>query len=254
VRITLLASSVAAPGEEHVFTSIRIEDTIAIDSGALGYATSAREQGRIRHLFLSHSHADHIASLPVFIENSRFAGQGAPHVYAHPEVLEALRNDVFNDRIWPDYLRLAATEGPLMHLHELTPEAPVTIDGITMTPVLVSHPVPTYGYVVQSPSGAAVIATDTGPTNRLWKVASRSTNLRMVFLDAAFPERETKLADISGHLTPQRFAAEMRKLEPGPRFVAVHVKASYRVDIERELKALGLSQLEVGVPGRTYEI
>ena len=255
MRITLVASSLTAPGEEHLLTSLRIDDTIAIDCGPLGYGVSRAEQARIRHLVLSHSHADHIASLPVFIENSRFGGAGdAPHVYAHPAVIEALRQDIFNDRIWPDYERLAADEGTFMHLHELAPEVPVTIDGVTLTPVLVTHPVPTYGFVVEDGDGAVVIATDTGPTDRLWEVARSRRNLRMVFLDAAFPESQAELAQISGHLTPSRFAAEMRKAGPGPKFIAVHVKAPYRTDVGRELQALGCKDLEVGVPGRTYSI
>lgn len=255
MRITLVASSLTAPGEEHLLTSIRIDDSIAIDCGALGYGVSRSEQARIRHLVLSHSHADHIASLPVFIENSRFGGQGeAPHIHAHSAVLEALRQDVFNDRIWPDYERLAADEGIFMHLHELVPEVAVTIDGVTVTPVLVNHPVPTYGFVVEDGAGAVVVATDTGPTDRLWKVARSRRNLRMVFLDAAFPNAQAELAEISGHLTPSRFAAEMEKLGAGPKFVAVHVKAPYRVEVGRELQALKRSDLEVGVPGRTYTI
>ena len=255
MRITLVASSLTAPGEEHLLTSIRINDSIAIDCGALGYGVSRAEQAQIHHLVLSHSHADHIASLPVFIENSRFGGGNqAPHVYAHPAVLEALRQDVFNDRIWPDYERLAADEGTFMHLHELAPEAPVAIDGVTLTPVLVSHPVPTYGFVVEDGEGAVVIATDTGPTDRLWEVARSRRNLRMVFLDAAFPEAQAELAQISGHLTPSRFAAEMQKAGPGPKFVAVHVKAPYRAEIQRELDRLARPELEIGVPGRTYQI
>jgi len=150
--------------------------------------------------------------------------------------------------------RLAADEGTFMHLHELAPEVPVTIDGVTVTPVLVSHPVPTYGFVIEDGDGAAVIATDTGPTDRLWEVARTRRNLRMVFLDAAFPEAQAELAQISGHLTPSRFAAEMQKAGPGPKFVAVHVKAPYRADVGRELQALGRKDLEVGVPGRTYNI
>ena len=79
-------------------------------------------------------------------------------------------------------------------------------------------------------------------------------HLRMVFLDAAFPEAQAELAQISGHLTPSRFAAEMQKVGQGSKFVAVHVKAPYRVDVGRELQALGRTNLEVGVPGRTYTI
>ncbi len=72
---------------------------------------------------------------------------------------------------------------------------------------------PTFGFVIEGPTGAAVIATDTGPTERLWAVAAQCKNLRWVFLDAAFPEARRDLAEISGHMTPTLFAAETAKLE-----------------------------------------
>ena len=263
VRITLVASSLAEPEKDHLLTTFRIGDAIAVDSGSLGYAASPAEQRQIRHLLLSHSHADHLASLPMFIENSFFAGgagDGPPRVYGHQSVLECLGRDVFNDRIWPDYFRLAAVEGDFMQLRELVAEKPIELEGLRITPVLVNHPVSTFGFVIEGPTGAAVIATDTGPTERLWAVAAKCENLRWVFLDAAFPEARRDLAEISGHMTSKLFAAETAKLKSeglrgaGPRFVAVHVKAAYRADVERELTALARSDIEIGVPGRAYEV
>jgi ribonuclease BN (tRNA processing enzyme) len=269
VRITLVASSLAEPGKDHLLTTFRIDGAIAIDSGSLGYAETPADQCRVRHLLLSHSHADHLASLPMFIENCFFAGgeqpagggNGPPQVYGHASVLECLRRDVFNDRIWPDYFRLAAIEGDFLRLEELTAERPIELEGLRITPVLVNHPVPTFGFVIEGSRGAAVIATDTGPTERLWAVASRCKNLRWVFLDAAFPEARRDLAEISGHMTPALFAAETAKLDrhgtgvgPRPRFVAVHVKAACRAEVERELTALGRPDIEIGVPGRIYEV
>jgi ribonuclease BN (tRNA processing enzyme) len=267
VRITLVASSLAAPGKDHLLTTFRIDDAIAVDSGSLGYAASPADQRRIRHLLLSHSHADHLASLPMFIENHFFAGgegDGPPQVYGHQSVLDCLRRDVFNDRIWPDYFRLSAVEGDFMQLRELVAEKPIELEGLRITPVLVNHPVPTFGFVIEGPTGAAVIATDTGPTERLWAVAAQCKNLRWVFLDSAFPEARRDLAEISGHMTPQLFVAETAKLKghgPGgrrgsepPRFVAVHVKAACRADVERELTALARPDIEIGVPGRVYEV
>jgi len=70
VKVALLPSSVAGSAGSHQFlTSYLINDTVAIDCGSLGFHDDLAAQMRVRHLFLSHSHMDHIASLPVLLEN-----------------------------------------------------------------------------------------------------------------------------------------------------------------------------------------
>ena len=45
-------------------------DTVAIDAGCLGFWGTPQEQARVRHVLLSHTHMDHLASLPIFVENA----------------------------------------------------------------------------------------------------------------------------------------------------------------------------------------
>ena len=47
------------------------------------------DQSRIKHVFLTHSHLDHTASLPIFLDNVYVAGPDCPKVYAHPATLES---------------------------------------------------------------------------------------------------------------------------------------------------------------------
>ena len=46
-----------------------VNESIAIDAGAIGLFSSPKEQEKIRHVLLTHSHIDHLATLPIFIEN-----------------------------------------------------------------------------------------------------------------------------------------------------------------------------------------
>ena len=72
MKIVLVPSTVMASGPTHYqfTTSAVINDTIAVDAGSLGFYLSPQEQARIRHVFLSHTHIDHVASLPIFVENA----------------------------------------------------------------------------------------------------------------------------------------------------------------------------------------
>src|SRR6516162_3190664 len=71
VKLTLIPSTVlGSPDSYHYCTSAIVNDTLAIDAGCLGFYHSAQEQARIRHLLITHTHIDHMASLPIFVENA----------------------------------------------------------------------------------------------------------------------------------------------------------------------------------------
>ena len=193
-----------------------------------------------------------MASLPIFLENVYGTQPDCVTVYGTEAVLTALREDLFNDRIWPDFVRLSTAESPFLKLQRLEPGQTVECDGLRVTPVLVNHVVPTVGFVIEDPSATVVISSDTGPTEELWEHANAAPNLRAVFLEASFPDAMAPLADISKHLTPALFAREIKKLRRPATVIAVHIKPRFRVQIMMELKALGLPNLEIGQPGRPY--
>ena len=74
-----------------------------------------------------------------------------------------------------------------------------------------------------------------------------------MFLEAAFPNEMAWLANVSQHLTPALFAGEVAKLKGAPRIIAVHIKPRYHHQVVAQLTALGLPNLEIGVPGKTYD-
>ena len=129
----------------------------------------------------------------------------------------------------------------------------VEADGLWITPVPVNHLVPTVGYVVTDGRSAIIIAGDTGPTKRLWEVAHRTAGLQAIFLEACFPNSMKRLAEASLHLTPEMFGEEVAKMPAGVRVVATHIKVRYRDAVVRELKALGLAQVEIGECEKEYD-
>jgi ribonuclease BN (tRNA processing enzyme) len=253
VEIILLPSSVAHDADEsgQYLTSFLLGDAVAIDAGAVGLFRTPAEQARIRHVFLSHSHMDHVASLPILVDNTFSEGECVT-VHGGEAVLDCLRRDLFNDRLWPDFLALSSGDRPFIHLSALTAGQPVEVAGFRITPVPVNHTVPTLGFIVDAGAAAVVVASDTGPTEAIWKKANATANLKAVFLEAAFPNAESHLADVAKHLTPASFAREVAKLDRPVPVIAVHIKARYRAQVAEELLALGLPQVEIGVPGKVY--
>jgi ribonuclease BN (tRNA processing enzyme) len=254
VKVTLVPSAIPGSGPEpfQYLTSFVLNDTVALDGGSLGFYGSPQEQAGVRHLFVSHSHIDHIASLPILAENAYEGKRECLTVYGSEAVLECLRSDVFNDRVWPDFFRLSSDDAAFLKAVPLEPGRAVEVGGLRLTPVPVNHVVPTLGFVVEDGGAAAVFPGDTGPTEEIWHAANRAPNLKAVYLEATFPSTMAWLADASMHLTPALFAQEVRKLTSPAALLAVHLKPRYRTQIIEELLALGLPNLEIARPGHPY--
>jgi ribonuclease BN (tRNA processing enzyme) len=255
VKVTLVPSAASgSPDESFQFlTSYLINDTIAIDAGCVGLYRGPHEQARIRHVLISHSHIDHLASLPILLENVFDGSPNCLIVHGNDAVLDCLRKDIFNDRVWPDFLRISATGPPFLKLSRLEPGKTIELEGLRITPVMVNHVVPSCGFVVEDDSAAVVFPVDTGPTEEIWERANRSANLKAVFLEACFPNSMLGLANVSRHLTPSLFAGEVRKLKRPATIFAVHIKPGLRSQVVGELHALGLPNLEIAQPGRVYD-
>jgi ribonuclease BN (tRNA processing enzyme) len=253
VKVRLVPSTLGDVNElSQSLSTYLFNDTIAIDAGCLGYFGTTTDQMRVRNIFLTHSHIDHIGSLPIFLDNVYQGGSDCVTIHAGREVLHSLQRDIFNDRVWPDFIGLSTPEAPFLSLSLLEAYQSVTIDGLRFTPVPVDHVVPTFGFVVESTDSAVVVASDTGPTTALWKRANATPNLKAIFLEASFPESLAALATVSKHLTPLRFAQEVRKLNSDPAVIAVHLKNRYFAELVRELQALAIPKLEIGRFDKPY--
>jgi glyoxylase-like metal-dependent hydrolase (beta-lactamase superfamily II) len=122
MRVELLPSSVGASGMLQFSQSVLINDYTAIDAGSVGCLVPLERQQLIRDVFLSHSHLDHIGSLPFFLDNVYRPVPECPRILASAATFASLRSDVFNDRIWPDFVRLSREETPFLRLQELRAE------------------------------------------------------------------------------------------------------------------------------------
>src|ERR1700722_16747711 len=181
MQITIVPSSVSGEPTQ-LLTSYLINDSVCIDAGSIGLYGSIDRQARVKHIFLTHAHLDHVASLPPFLD-AVYDGRGAcVTIYANAHTLDCLRSDVFNNRLYPDFFHISTFRTPYLKVQELTPGVPVAVDGLRITPVEVNHVVPTVGFVIEDDHSAVVFPSDTAPTDEIWKVANRCPHLQAVFL------------------------------------------------------------------------
>jgi len=255
LRITVVPSSPGPPESScrQYLTSYLVNDFLAIDAGSIGVWGDSIRQARVRHLFISHTHIDHLASLPGLLENRYDDATEPVTVYAAQDVLDCLESDIFNGRLWPKLEVFAGLPRPLAIWRRIEPGTPVEVEGIRVTPLAMNHVVPTVGFVLESPEATVIVASDTGPTEDIWRHARQLARLDGVFLEVTFPDEMADIATAALHLTPQLFAAEVGKVGRPTRWIVVHIKPRCFPVVVEQLATLGIDHLEIGQAGRTYE-
>jgi ribonuclease BN (tRNA processing enzyme) len=254
VIIEVLSATIAPrPGPDLQYaSSYLVNKSIAIDAGTLGFVGSPECQSRVRHVLLTHTHLDHIATLPVFVENIYSGGPDCVTIYGSQSVLDCLQTDFFNGRVWPDFIGLSRQMPPFLRLEKFEPGDVKFIDGVQVEAIAVDHVVPTSAFLLRDSGGCILFATDTGPTSDIWKRANEVEELKAVFLEATFPNELEELAVISKHLTPRQFALEVAKLAHKVPVYALHLKGRYREKVAKEIMALRIPGVEVAEPMRVY--
>ena len=217
-----------------------VDDTILLDAGTIGLSLNIKEESRIRYIFLTHSHFDHIKGLPFMLDNlvTRERTTGVTVISAK-EVIEGLRKNIFNDKIWPDFTRIPTPEAPVLRFRTVPPSREVKFDGYRLVLVKVNHTVPAYGIILTGQEGKSIAYTgDTGPTDRFWKKVEKY-RVEHLIAESSFPNRLEQLARKTGHLTPSLLDAEIRKMKKPPKHIyLMHAKPQYFPEIDHEVRGL----------------
>ncbi|MGE0129875.1 MAG: MBL fold metallo-hydrolase [Blastocatellales bacterium] len=242
-----------ADGQVQLLTTYLINDTLAIDAGAIAIGLSHEEQLRIRSIIVTHAHLDHVFSLPLYLTNLFDEIHEPVRLYATQSDFDALQQHIFTPRVWITLDTMKNDHTDLVSFQPIRSGESFLAEGLKVTPIQVTHTVLTHGLIVEDDNSALLFTSDTGATERIWQVASECEKLRAIFIDLSFPNRMTELARISQHHSPATLLEEMSKMSPGIPVYAVHIKAAYRDQVVKEIEALNNPRIIVAEVGREYE-
>jgi ribonuclease BN (tRNA processing enzyme) len=236
-------------------TAFLVNDRILVDAGTVGGALTNAEQRLVQHALISHAHLDHVAGLAFLTETLAFAGeQREPLTIASVEpVIDALRTGVFNNVGWPDFAQIPP-EAPVMKYRTLVEDAEQRVGELWVTPVAVSHSVPTTGFILHDGSTGFIFSGDTGPTTAIWKAARGLRGLRAIILECAYPNRLASLADVAMHMTPERIGREIEKLPPNVPIWIYHIKPQFHDEIAAELSRIDPARISLLEQDKTYSL
>jgi ribonuclease BN (tRNA processing enzyme) len=256
MRVQLLPSTFDSQGHataEQRLTCFLIDECVAIDAGSIALALTSEQRGKVRDIVVTHPHMDHIASLPIFIDDLFETLKSPVRVYATEEVIGLLERDIFNWNVYPRFSELKNEFGPVMQYVPIPVGKPFPVAHLTVTAVAVNHIVPTVGLLVSDGKSTVAFSSDTSETDEFWNLINRAEKIEALLIEASFPDSMAKLAEVSRHYTPASLQRDLRKLNHnGLDILAVHIKPAYRQSVIDELKALKIPKLGVMESGRCY--
>ena len=205
-------------------TALLVDDDVLIDAGTGVGDLSLESLAKIDHIFVTHSHLDHVTSIPFLVDTVCWMRRSPIVVYGIKEVLDILRAHLFNWKIWPDFTQIPDGDKPFMVYREIRVGETVETRGRRFTAIPANHTVPAVGYVVESPRAALIFSGDTWINDGLWKAVNATRNLKYLIIETAFSNKERDIATASKHLCPATLAEELEKMRATPEVFITHLK------------------------------
>lgn len=235
MRVRILGCSGGIGGALRT-TSMLLDDDVLIDAGTGVGDLTMDEMLAIDHIFVTHSHLDHVACIPLLVDT--VIGLREKHITLHAtrETWQMLKNHIFNWQIWPDFSVIPHEDDPFLRFSELRVGETVNLNGRHITPLPANHVVPAVGFQLDSGAASLVFTGDTTTNDALWKVVNQIGNLQYLVIETAFSNGEIRLAQLSKHLCPSLLLEELNKLHRPAKVYITHLKPGEGDQIMHEIE------------------
>lgn len=216
-------------------TSFLLDDHILLDCGTGISNLSLEEMKKIRSIFFTHSHLDHIAGLPLLVDSIFDTLQNrALQVYGSLDTINALQTHIFNNIIWPDFTLIPTKDSAVLNFNILETGKQYEQAGCTLEMIPVNHVVPTVGYRIECGDGSLAFSADTTTNDTFWKRLNEYPSLDYLMVECAFSNKEIELCRLARHYCPKLLGEDLKKLKHKPQVYISHLKPGSEEIIMKE--------------------
>ncbi len=220
-------------------TSLLIDNDLLIDAGTGLGDLDLDSMGAIKHIFITHSHLDHVAFLPLLIDTIFDRVEEPVIIHGQEPTLQALQGYIFNWIVWPDFAELPRPEAPVLSYRVMKPGDKVDIGGRQIEMIPVEHIVPAVGYRIQDSQGKSfAFSGDTSTNDSFWEALNAHDSLDLLFVESAFANKDERLSEMAKHYCPNTLSADLGKLRHKPQIYLTHRKPGEEANILKEVRGL----------------
>lgn len=239
MKMQVLGCAGGIGGHEKFTTCLLVDKDILLDAGTGISRLDIDQLVNINHVFITHSHLDHVAGLALLVDAVQGKREGPITVYATRKVVEALKKYLFNWVLWPDFTTIPLEHAPVMQWQIIEHGMTLDLDGRMITPFPVNHTVGSSAYWVRSSRDGFLFTGDMCSTPGLWATLLKEKLLSKVIVDCSFTNADMELAEKSMHFCPHTLLAEVKELPKTVEFLIYHLKPGQEDVIMKELREDG---------------
>ena len=216
---------------------LQVSENIIIDAGNI-IQTLGDDAINIEHIFLTHSHLDHIIDIAFLVENNYHKLTKPIKIYALESTLKAISDHLFNNTIWPDFteIKLKNSNKSAIQLHPVELGKTYDFNDVNIKAIEVCHSVPTCAFVVEKKFFSLLYAPDTYLCDTIFDEINQNPKIDSLLIDFSFPSSLDALAKVSKHLTPKLLASQLHKLKREIHIYPIHLKDAYEDEIIQEIQ------------------
>ena len=218
-------------------TSFQIFKDIVVDAGNI-LNSLGDDALHVNHIFLTHSHADHITDLPFIIETFFEKRKTPLTIYALEETINVLKKHSFNDVIWPDFtkIKLLHSDEFSLVLKVIKADEILKINDYTIKAIEANHIPGSCGYVITKNDQAFLISGDTYTNPKIIEELNNNEKIKSLLIECSFPDKLAELAKLTKHLTPSLVAELLSKVNRKDISVFLyHLKPNYKNELLEDI-------------------
>lgn len=220
-------------------TALRVNSDTLLDCGTGVADLPLEELLQIKHVFITHSHLDHIAGLPLLIDTIyEQLLEGPLKVYCQSSTHRVLMEHIFNWKIWPNFFSLPSEQKSVVQYVPMEPGQTLHIEDQCYTMVEVQHTVPAVGYIVSKDNHSFAFSGDTASAPKLWRALNQQEKVDLLIVECAFADERSEIANQAKHFSPQTLAEELASLQHNPQICVSHLQPGEEEKIMQELYAV----------------
>jgi ribonuclease BN (tRNA processing enzyme) len=220
-------------------TSILLDESVLMDCGTGLGDLSIDEMLKLEHIFITHSHLDHIALLPMLLDTIYDALVERPlTLHCKQETYDILVKNIFNWDIWPNFFELPSTETPVIVYESMQSGDCIDFGGKVVKMVEVNHTVPAAAYVITNGTGSIAFSGDTFTNDTFWQALNEEPRMDMVIVECGFTNEDEDIGRDAKHYYPNALAEDLKKLSHRPDLYITHLQPGKEELIIKQLNSV----------------